>query len=60
MLTLKCSDAGFDCDFVINGKSEKEIMDQVMEHASNVHGLPTDKMDPQLIQEIKNLIKSKN
>ena len=58
MLTLKCSDAGFDCDYVINGESETEIMDNVGEHASKVHGLSPDDMDSQLIQKIKSLIKS--
>ncbi|MBA3286120.1 MAG: DUF1059 domain-containing protein [Nitrosopumilus sp.] len=58
MLTLKCSDAGFDCDYAINGESEKEIMDNVVEHASKVHGISTDNMDSELFQKIKSLIKS--
>jgi len=58
MLTLKCSDAGFDCDYVINGESEKEVMDNVGEHASKFHGISPDDMDSQLIQKIKSLIKS--
>ena len=58
MLTLKCSDAGFDCEHVINGVSEKEIMDNVVQHASKVHGMSPADMDTQLIQKIKSLIKS--
>jgi predicted small metal-binding protein len=58
MLTLKCSDAGFDCDHIINGESEKEIMESVADHASKVHGLSADNMDSELIQKIKRLIKS--
>lgn len=58
MLTLKCSDAGFNCDYIINADNEDEIMDNVKEHASKVHGISTESMDPQLIQKIKSLIKS--
>ena len=58
MLTLKCSDAGFVCEHVINGDSEKEIMDNVGQHASNFHGISSSDMDSQLIQKIKSLIKS--
>jgi predicted small metal-binding protein len=58
MLTLKCSDAGFDCEHVINGESEKEIMESVADHASKVHGLTVDDMNSELIQKIKCLIKS--
>ena len=58
MLTLKCSDAGFDCDYSINGESEKEIMHDVLGHASKVHGISDDDMDSELFQKIKSLIKS--
>lgn len=58
MLTLKCSDAGFDCEHVIHGESEKEIMESVADHASKVHGISANNMVSELTQKIKSLIKS--
>jgi predicted small metal-binding protein len=39
MKQLKCSDAGFDCDAVIQAEDEDEVMVQAGEHAREVHGL---------------------
>jgi predicted small metal-binding protein len=39
MKELKCRDAGFDCDAVVQADSEDEVMAQVATHAREAHGL---------------------
>jgi predicted small metal-binding protein len=38
MLTLLCRDTGFDCDYVIKGETEQDILINGAEHAIKVHG----------------------
>ena len=38
-LTLECNDIFPGCDAVVKTESEEELMAQVIEHASSVHGL---------------------
>ncbi len=39
MKQLACRDAGFDCDAVVHGESEDEVMAQVEPHAREAHGV---------------------
>jgi predicted small metal-binding protein len=39
MLTLRCRETGLDCDYVINGETEEEILKNGAEHAMKVHGV---------------------
>lgn len=39
MKQLKCRDAGFDCEAVVEGRSVDEVMDQVGPHVTQVHGV---------------------
>jgi predicted small metal-binding protein len=41
MKELKCNDVGFECDAVIHGDSEEDVMAQAAVHARDVHGLET-------------------
>ena len=36
---LHCADVGFDCEGVISGESEEDVMRQAAEHAREAHGL---------------------
>lgn len=58
MLSLRCSDAGFECNRVIRGETEDEIMKEVSEHASRDHGIRHEDMNQQMIEKIKNLIQT--
>lgn len=54
MKTLYCRDAGFDCDEVIRGETEGEVLSQAATHAREVHGInPT----PEIAEELSYLIK---
>ena len=48
MKTLTCSDAGFDCNAVIKGDSEDEIMSKAGEHAIKEHNIKAEDMTPEL------------
>lgn len=54
MKTLSCRDAGFDCEGVIQGASEEEVLSQAAEHAQAVHNV---QVTPELAEQLKTLIK---
>ncbi|HYT03241.1 MAG TPA: DUF1059 domain-containing protein [Candidatus Acidoferrum sp.] len=58
MKTLTCSDAGFDCNAVIKGDTEDEIMSKAGEHAIKEHNIKAEDMTPELTQKIRGLIRS--
>jgi predicted small metal-binding protein len=39
LLSLICRETGLDCDYVIEGETEEEILTKGAEHAIKVHGL---------------------
>jgi predicted small metal-binding protein len=41
LITLSCRETGLDCDYVIEGKTEEEILIKGADHAIKVHGLKT-------------------
>ena len=41
MKELNCKDVGFDCEGVIQGESEEDVMAKAAVHARDVHGLAT-------------------
>lgn len=54
MKVLRCRDVGFDCDGVMRGETEEEILKQAAEHAKSVHGLS--QISEQAIEKIRALI----
>lgn len=59
MKTLNCKDAGFDCDIVIEGETEGEIMSKAGEHAMKDHNLKSEDMTPELQTKIRDQIKTR-
>ena len=57
MLGLACKDAGYNCNFVARGNSEKEVLDKIGEHGMKEHGLKQDDMTPEFMTKLKSLIK---
>lgn len=39
MKELRCREVGFDCEGVIRGDTEEEVLRQAAEHATTEHGL---------------------
>jgi predicted small metal-binding protein len=56
MFTLKCGDAGFDCQHTIKGNSKEEVMSQAMKHGKRDHNLKNSDFSPELVNKIENLI----
>lgn len=53
MKTLRCRDAGFDCEGVIQAASEEEILSQAAKHAQAAHNV---QVTPELAEQLKTLI----
>jgi len=54
MKTLHCSDAGFDCQGVIQAPTEEEVLTQAAQHARDVHQV---EVTPELTEQLRTLIK---
>ena len=50
----KCRDAGFDCDAVVHGQDDEEVMAQAGPHAKEAHCVD---VTPELGARIKTLIR---
>lgn len=37
MKILNCRDAGVDCDYVVKGKSEEDVIQKAMDHGRSAH-----------------------
>ena len=54
---LACRNAGFNCDAVIRGNTEEEIMASTMEHAIKAHNMkPEDVADEDFEEHVRGLI----
>ena len=42
MLTLACRETGLNCDYVIKGETEEDILKNGAEHAIQAHGMNAD------------------
>jgi len=42
MLRLACRETGLDCDYIIKGETEEDILKNGAEHATQVHGMNAD------------------
>jgi predicted small metal-binding protein len=58
MKTINCREAGFDCDHVVTGETEEDVMKNGTEHAMNVHGMKEEDMTPEMTEKIKGLIRT--
>ncbi len=57
MLTITCRDVGPNCDCVIQGETEEELMKNAAEHAVKDHGYTEeDIMTPEMKEKIKSQI----
>ena len=58
MYTISCRDVGRDCDCVVQGETEEEIMRNAAEHAVKDHGYKEDEiMTPEMKEKIKSYIR---
>lgn len=60
MLSFKCRDVGFDCNYVINEDDDAEIIKKVIEHGKKDHNLNQEDFNPSLIETIRGKIETIN
>ena len=58
MKTLSCREAGFDCDHVVQGENEEEVMRNWGDHAMKDHGMKAEDITPEMKQKIRGLIRN--
>ncbi|HXX98524.1 MAG TPA: DUF1059 domain-containing protein [Candidatus Bathyarchaeia archaeon] len=58
MKTINCREAGFNCDYIVKGETEEEVMKNGVEHAKGAHGLKEEDMTPEMKQKIRGLIRT--
>jgi predicted small metal-binding protein len=56
MKTINCREAGFECDYVVNGQSEEEVMKNGADHAIREHGMKPEDITPQFKEKVRSLI----
>jgi len=56
MLSFKCRDVGFECDYVVMEDNDTEIIKKVMEHGKRDHNLNSNDFTPSLIDNIRGKI----
>jgi predicted small metal-binding protein len=54
MKELRCSDAGFECQAVIQGENDQEVMAKAAQHARDAHGM--NEIDEEMGQKLRSLI----
>jgi predicted small metal-binding protein len=58
MKTINCREAGFDCDYVVRGETEEDVMKNGVEHAMKDHGMKEEDITPEMKQKIRGVIRS--
>jgi predicted small metal-binding protein len=59
MKTLSCREAGFDCDYVVEGATEEEIFRTGGQHAMKEHGMKEEDLTAEFKEKLRGLIKTK-
>lgn len=52
---IHCRDVGFDCDGVVRGETEEEVVGKAVEHAAAVHGVT--EVTPEIEQAVLGAIR---
>ncbi len=53
MKSLRCRDAGFDCDYEVQAETVDEILQRAAEHVQSVHNL---EVTTELTEQVRGLI----
>lgn len=56
MKTVTCREAGFDCDYVVEGETEDEVMKRGVEHLVKDHGMKEENITPGMKEKVRKLI----
>jgi predicted small metal-binding protein len=56
MKRLACRDIGLDCDYIIKGETEEEIIKNAVQHAWEIHAIKPEEMTSEMKVRIKDNI----
>jgi predicted small metal-binding protein len=56
MKRLACRDVGLDCDFIIKGETEEEIIKNAVQNAWEIHAIKPEEMTSEMKVRIKDNI----
>ena len=51
---IHCKDGGFDCQEVVRGETEEEVLQKAAEHAKTAHSV---QVTPEMAQQVRGLIR---
>ena len=57
MKRLACRDVGLDCEFVMDGSTEEDILNKANDHAWKVHAIKQEEITSEMKVKIRNSIK---
>ncbi len=57
MKTISCREAGFECDWIVKGQTEEEVINNAAEHAIKEHGVKSEDMTPEMKEKIRALVR---
>ncbi len=52
---IRCRDLGFECDGVLKGESEEEVLAMAAEHAKDAHDISD--MSDEMFHKVKSIIR---
>jgi predicted small metal-binding protein len=58
MKTITCREAGFECDYIVKGETEEEVMKNGAEHVIKDHHMRTEDITPEFKEKVRALIRS--
>jgi predicted small metal-binding protein len=53
MKTLACRDVGLDCDNIIKGKTEEDVLKEAEGHAWEIHAIEPEEITSEMKDKIK-------
>jgi predicted small metal-binding protein len=56
MKTVTCREAGFDCDYVVKGETDDEVMKTGVQHLVKDHGMREEDITPGMKEKVRKLI----
>jgi predicted small metal-binding protein len=57
MKTISCREAGFECDWIVKGQTEEEVINNAAEHAIKEHDVKSEDITPEMKEKIRALVR---
>jgi predicted small metal-binding protein len=59
MKTISCREAGFECNYIVKGESEEEVLKNGVDHVLKIHGMRPDAITPEFKEIARALIRER-